>query len=117
MSAMGGGVGFGDGTEPASTPLGLLLGVLAVVLGGGFGYLALGVHRGRLIASMISICLAAGTTTLGVVQLLLGRPPASIREGIQGLGVPLVLLALLVSPSHRRYVSLRRASVAAHPAG
>jgi hypothetical protein len=107
LSAAGGGVGFGDDAESASTPLGLVFGLSLMALGGGLAYLALGVCRGRLLPSLVAFCLATGTAGLGVGDLLLGDTTVSIHELVRGLGGPLVVLTMLITPSHRRYVSLR----------
>jgi len=107
MSALGGGVGFGDDAESASTTLGLVFGLSLVALGGGLAYLALGVCRGRLVPSLVAFCLATGTAGLGVGELLLRDTTVSIHEVVQGLGGPVVVLTMLITPTHRRYVSLR----------
>jgi hypothetical protein len=109
----GGGVSAGDLEAEPSVMLSLLVVGLATAVATGFGYLALGIYRGRLLPSRLALCLALAVLALDLGALLLGLPSRAVKvpiaEAVQSIGIPLVLMAALLSPAHRRYVVARRA--------
>jgi hypothetical protein len=119
ITLLGGGVSSSDPEAEPSVTLGLLIVGLALAVATGSGYLALGIYRGRLVPSRVALCLALAVLALGIGALLLDPGRAGnvvIVEAVQTIAIPLVLIAALLSPAHRRYVVARRAHLhgAAH---